>query len=294
MRLLVTGATGFIGQHLSAYWAANGHEVHALVREKSSRSKLDARVRTHACDDGMSDLLKAVRSCKPDVTIHLASFFRATHATDEIAEMLQTNVVFATELVEAICNEGYRSLINTGTTWQHFNSATYDPMCLYAATKQAFEDILEFYVQAHGLNVVTLKISDTYGPSDPRRKLVDILMRAIGSPAQIDLSPGDQRLDLVHVEDVVCAFDMAAHRLMSGQVHGHERYRIGAGALISIRELVAAIERATGKTTNVRFGKRPYRAREVMLPACPNGPLPGWSARIDLDEGLRRLAKNYV
>ena len=90
---------------------------------------------------------------------------------------------------------GVSKIINTGTFWQHYENREYSPTCLYAATKQAFESILHYYVEAKFLMIITLILFDSYGPSDPRPKLFSLLQEARQSEKVIAMSPGEQKID---------------------------------------------------------------------------------------------------
>ena len=68
-----------------------------------------------------------------------------------------------------------RLKLTAGTAWQHYNNQSYDPVCLYAATKQAYECLIDYYVKVHGLHAVTVKLHDTYGEGDERGKLFYLL-----------------------------------------------------------------------------------------------------------------------
>ena len=63
---------------------------------------------------------------------------------------------------------GVKILVNTGTSWQHYENKDYSPVNLYAATKQSFEAILQYYVEVASLKAITLKLFETYGLDDPR------------------------------------------------------------------------------------------------------------------------------
>ena len=76
-------------------------------------------------------------------------------------------------------------------------------MSLYAATKQAFTDLLVFYAEVEGLAVHTLELMDTYGPGDPRAKLIPFLLRAGAEGTTVEMTDGTQLIDLVHVDDAV-------------------------------------------------------------------------------------------
>lgn len=290
MRALVTGASGFIGSHLVRRLANDGAEVHALVRPTSRLSDLPASCAVHVIDgEDMGALAAIIDRAAPDVTFHLAAFVRADHGPDDIVPMLRANLSFGTLLAEALTSRNFNRLVNTGTPWQHFGNAEYEPACLYAATKQAFEDVLAFYGHARGLRIVTLLPADNYGAGDRRNKLLGLLVQALQSGERLDLSPGEQTLDIVHVDDVVEAYVAAARRLLDGQVASSERWAVTSGAGIAMRDLVALVERLAGRPLRVNWGARPYRPREVMTPCRHEAPFPGWTPRWDLERGLRDL-----
>jgi nucleoside-diphosphate-sugar epimerase len=235
-----------------------------------------------------------VGAARPDAAIHLASLFRAEHRPEEIAPMVAGNVLFGAQLADALAAHGCTRLINTGTAWQYYEGRDYDPVCLYAATKQAFEAMLAFYVNARGLSVVTLELFDTYGPDDPRGKLVSALFGAARNGRHLDLSPGEQKIDLVHVADVVGAYRAALQHLFDEGAPATGTFMVSSGEPVSLRELVALVEEASGSRIDARWGKRPYRDREVMTPWSGGRTLPGWRPRIGLREGLKELAAANV
>ncbi len=295
MKLLVTGASGFIGSHLLRHAIRAGWDVHVLLRQGSALpSDLQAGFTIHLLEGKPKELNDIVASVAPEVVVHLASKYITDHRTDDLTTLVESNLLFPLQLLDAMTLAGVKQLVNTGTSWQHYHSHGYLPANLYAATKQAFEDLLTYYVDACQMQVVTLKLFDTYGPRDRRGKVLSALVRAARDGTTLDLSPGEQLLDLVHVADVISAMAVAIERLAMGLVHGHESYAVSSGELVTLRQLVAIIEAATGTIVPVRWGQRPYRKREVMQPWTSGQPLPGWSPRIGLIEGVKGVVASYV
>jgi len=292
MTALVTGATGYIGSNLCRRLVRDGWRVHAAVRPASDTALVaDVRDRMafHVHDGtaaGMSDI---VAQARPDVVFHLASLFVAQHRPEQVDGLVASNMLFGAQLLEAMEGAGVKILVNTGTSWQHYEDAQYDPVCLYAATKQAFGDVVEFYVRARGLRCVTLTIFDSYGPADPRPKLFTLLRNAAGGGAPLAMSPGMQRLDLVFIDDIVEAYCTAAARLIDGQETGHGRYCVRSGDPKSLREIAALYSSVTGRPLSIDWGGRPYRDREVMEPYGGGVTLPGWKPLVGLEEGIRRM-----
>lgn len=291
-RALVTGATGYVGSKLCHRLLDDGWAVDTLVRDsgRSLATTLANRVTPHSYDGSTESVLTAVTESRPDVAFHLASLFIAEHRSEQVTDLIASNVLFGTQLVEACVRKGIKYFINTGTSWQHYRSDTYDPVCLYAATKQAFEDILDFYTDAFPMRAITLKLFDTYGPGDPRPKLINLLVKTVKTGETLGMSPGEQALDLVHIDDVTKAFTVCAHQLLDGVLfRAHEHYAVSSGVSMSVRQLVALIEQLSGKAINVTFGARPYREREVMLPWHAGQRPPGWQTEIDIRTGLASM-----
>jgi len=234
-------------------------------------------------------MVDCVTEAKPDVVFHLASLFLSQHATKDVTTLIQSNVLFGNQLLEAMRVSEISCLINTGTSWQHYNNENYNPVCLYAATKQAFEAILEYYVQACGLRAITLKLFDTYGPDDPRPKLFHLLSKTAASGEALDMSAGEQLIDLVHIDDVIEAYLIAAQRLLACQVKQHEIYAISSGQPMTLRELVELYASVTKQTVRVNWGARPYRFREVMTTWKNFQHLEQWQPKITLAEGMQKV-----
>ena len=288
-KALITGGTGFVGSNLVRKLVADGWDIHIVVRPDS---KLDTladvaeRITVHRHDGSIEGMLGIFAEAKPGVVFHLASLFLSEHTSADISRLVGSNVLFGTQLLEAMAAHGVTKIVNTGTSWQHYENKKYSPVNLYAATKQAFEDILQYYVEAKGLQAITLKLFDTYGPNDPRPKLFHLLEKIAREGTSLAMSPGEQMIDLVHIDDVVQAFLMAAERLMAGESQGHEQYGVSSGKPMKLRDIVGTYSTVTGCKLAINWGGRPYRNREV-LETCGNlKALPKWSPLICLERGI--------
>ncbi len=277
--------------------AERGERVSLIVRDRSRLDTLGAlsalgalagQVEVHEHDGSAERLIEIVESVRPSIVYHLASMNQMEHQAGDLAALVQSNILFGTQLLEAMRAHNIQHLVNTGTYWQYASDGSYDPICLYAATKQAFDAILTFYARAYGLRCLTLVLFDTYGPHDSRRKLVPLLLGAAESAVALDLSPGQQRMALTYVDDVIDAYEHATVLLQAMPAGSCEAWDVRSVETITLRELVEAVSQQLGRALPVRWGARDYRPRERMIPSGTGRTLPGWTARTSLRDGLQR------
>lgn len=296
-KALISGGTGFVGSNLARRLVRNGWQVGIITIPNDSLDQIkdfadQVKLYVHdGCTDGMQSIMA---EAQPDVVFHLASLFLSEHTTADISRLIGSNVLFGTQLLEAMAAHEVAKIVNTGTSWQHYENKPYSPVNLYAATKQAFEDILQYYVEARGVQAITLKLFDTYGPNDPRPKLFHLLDKIAREGTTLAMSPGEQMIDLVHIDDVVRAFVLAAERLMAGEASGHEKYGVSSGKPMPLKKLVELYGCAISKPLPIEWGGRPYREREVMVTCSYLSVLPGWSPEVTLADGIRNIYQNQI
>lgn len=257
---LITGATGFVGSHLVEALAKKNYVVHTIVRPGSDISSLKTldqeRIRIHVYENhNFNQIFSGIKEYeKPELVFHLASMVLGTHTYHDIPELLQSNITFGVELLECMREHGIYRLVNTGTSWQHYDNELYNPVNLYAATKQAFQDIEVYYEKAHGFKIINLQLFDNYGPNDKRGKLLNLLKQAVTNDMPLDMTPGKQLIDLVYIDDLVRAFILAGEYLMNGQCQYCGTYSVSSGNPITLHSLVDMIQEILNKKVNINWG----------------------------------------
>lgn len=298
--ILITGSTGFTGSHLvKALVTGEGKDnVAILTRKDSDLSVLGKdleKIKVYKTGDNFNGLYEIMQKAKPDVVVHLAGFFRAEHRKEDVDPMLKANVLFPIKLVDAMVAAGVKRLINTGTFWEHFISPLrYNPVCLYAATKRAGGDIIRYYSEADGLKSVTLEVYDTYGPKDRRKKLMHLLNDSYHHGTNIKMSPGEQYLDLLYIDDLVRAYLKAIDYVLRKKSNTPETFSIGSGKSYKLKNVVGLFENIAGRKLPVEFGLRPYRKREMMRVRADirlAARRLGWKPEVSLQEGILRILK---
>jgi nucleoside-diphosphate-sugar epimerase len=293
MNVLVSGASGFLGYHLTKRLAELQCSVSVVVRNGSDRKRLESISPApviYEHDGTTGQLAEIVAEISPETVFHLAATVISEHKPGDIEPLIASNILFGAQLVEAAVQSKTARFINTGTFWQHYQGREYDPVSLYAATKKAFDDILAYYLNTTLLKGLTLELSDTYGPCDDRNKLFNQLRRApFGST--FELSTGGQQVGLVHVHDVVNAYLHADSLLREKPELSGKCYAVTAPELHTLREVVELFVKTEQLDLSLDWGALPYRSREMMYPH--HGEiLPGWEPEIPFEAGVRTLIKD--
>jgi nucleoside-diphosphate-sugar epimerase len=224
----------------------------------------------------------AVSEFNPEIVIHLATRFQASHSTADINELISSNIEFGTNRLES-AKSGGAVFVYVNSAWQHFESKTYSLVSLHAATKQALADTAQYYGET-GLELRSLTIYNAYGPTGQRNKLIRQLLNAANGNEQIDMGQCDQFINMPFLSDVVPAIIVTAVFPAAPVIQG---YVARAQKPISIRELVTLIEQATGKEVSTNWGACEARTREVESDWVFGELLPTWNQQVDLAEGLR-------
>ena len=285
MKILLTGGTGFVGSNLAKSLTDDGHDVILLVRRSSDLKVVSDyldRITTKIYDGSYSSIERALDG-DVELVIHCASLFLSDHNEDDVEGLVDSNIKFPSMLLEAMAKKGVTNFINTGTSWQHYNNENYNPVNLYAATKQAFDDIVRYYLEVKRIKCVTLKLFDTYGPNDHRGKLVSFLLGKLKSGGELDLSPGEQEISLVHISDLVFSYELAIQEVKKLNLGEIKSYGVRSCKTHKLRSLIEEVLiRSNNKSLTVNFGGRKYRKREVMKLWKSYDALPGWSEDNDV------------
>jgi nucleoside-diphosphate-sugar epimerase len=285
--ILITGSTGFIGKHLIRRLVEMGHGVTSLIRPTSKVTETPS-VTCHVYKGTYANIESLFQKQYFDTVIHLASMAQYDCSPEQIAPMIETNITLGTFLLQAMKQYGCSRFINTSTYWQHYRGEkTYQPICLYAATKKAFEDIIDFYTLDGTIRAISLTLYDVYGYDDHRNKLLNLLIKNRDAEKSFDLSPGEQKLQMTFIDDVVDAY-LQAMNLLPNTPKNHTIYGIYGQETYTLKDIVALLETLIGAPFSIQWGQKAYYPFQIMDPYF-GGRLPHWEAKISLKEGLTTI-----
>lgn len=289
MKILVSGGTGYIGRNIIAKISQN-NEVSVIVREKSDISKLEKKVKIFVYHE-YEEIYDIMKEFQPDLVINLAAYYVTEHSNGEdIQKLIESNIKYPTFLLDAMAKCHVKYLINTSTSWQNYHEKKYCPVNLYAATKQCFEDVIEFYHDNNEISAISLVLYDTYGYNDERKKIINLFSKIANSNDSLDMSPGSQLIDLIYIEDIVNAYELAINKLIHSKCI-NKKYHIRSNNPLSLKEVAETYSKVMDVKLNINWGKRAYRDREVMKTYQKGVVLPGWKPKFNLVNGLTDIRR---
>ena len=289
-RLIISGATGYIGIHLTAELVSK-YDVYAIVRRKSNLEDLRKYVPDQhiiVMDDEGNDFYQIIKDVRPEYFVHLAGKFVSNHSQDDMEELLESNIAVPMKMLDSVCQAGCRNIINTGSYWQNYNGETYNPVNLYAASKQAFGDMIRYYTEVMKCKCITLKLFDIYGPNDSRKKVLN-LIRNMKDGEVLDMTSCTQKVCYCYIDDVVAAFIRALQLIKETEPGVSEIYSVRGEDAVPLKNVVLKLKEFSGRDIQLKFGSRPDRCREIMEPSGIGEVLPGWRSTMPLEAGLKML-----
>ncbi len=288
-RILVTGARGFLGSHLSRALVAAGAQVYAVGRTAPTRRADNPQWATG--DLSIKSMVDAVlEAAQPEVVFHLAGDAVGSRDLSLIQRSVQGELIPTINLLTAVAQRGTGRLVLAASLEEPYGAQGV-PTSPYAAAKWSGTAFARMFHLLYGTSVVITRPFMTYGPGQRPYKLVPHVILALWRGEPPRLSSGRRLVDWVYVDDVVAGL------LLAGSKSGIEAQELdlGSGQLVSVREVVEQLVRETGAAVAPAFGALPDRSHEVERRADIATTLArmDWRAEISLQEGLSRTVAWY-
>jgi nucleoside-diphosphate-sugar epimerase len=300
-RVLVTGASGFVGANLCRRLLADKHEVHLLLRPGHPHWRLEeikGDVTVHQVDLGdRAGVDHAMAAARPDWVFHLAAH-GAYPTQKDLDQMIETNLRGTANLVDAAVRTGVQAFVNAGTSSEYgykdhapSEDDWLEPNSDYAVTKAAATMFCRHAAQRTGLPITTLRLYSVYGPFEEPTRLVPTLIVSGLEGRLPPLVNPDIARDYIHVDDACEAFVLAA--ATENQDPGVV-YNVGSGVQTTLRDIVASARRILAVKAEPQWGSMEQRSWDtnvwVSNPSKIRSRL-GWSPQHDLESGLRKTVE---
>lgn len=282
MKVIVTGAAGFIGAHVVRRLIASGHETYAVVRPGARAVRLDAvRDRSELLEVDLADGIRTarlLREVEPAAVIHLAWYAEPGRYRQALAENI-ASLHTSASLLLAAADAGCRRVVLAGTCLENAVTPTRP---IYDASKGAAHRLSEGFAST-GMSVACGHVFYLYGPMEDERRVLPLVIRALLSGESIRTTTGLQRRDYLHVTDVAGGFAALAESSLTGGID------ICSGSLVTLADVLRIVGEETGRPELLRLGELGPADDDAVVSAGDPTHLQsvGWRPGYDLRTGIR-------
>ena len=288
--VFLTGATGFIGSHLTKLLVESGFHVSALYRRNLPTSSLRIPC-PNAIEWVSADIATDwINVHKPNIVVNLATDYGKG---DRPSVCVDSNISLPLRLLEAANAVGSSLFINTDS---FFGKAgfNYPHMKPYTMSKSHFIAWSRDYASNHSIRFLTMRLEHVYGEFDNEDKFVPTLMRRLNASGEIiKFTSGEQRRDFIHVSDVARAF-LTVINQSQRLAQDVDELEVGNGCSMPVRSFVEQAYIIADSNAMLDFGALPQRSGEILDSKAWNKPLLnlGWEPIVDLRQGLTQTLRS--
>lgn len=291
-KVLVTGASGFIGSHVARHLVEAGASVHLVSR--GVQRDASGTVRWYQGDLCEIDLVKDLfRTVKPEIVFHLAGNSAASRHLDLVIPTFRANLVATINILTAAAEVGCNRVVLPGSLEEPSPKESEPvPSSPYAASKHASANYARMFFSLYRLPVVTARIFMAYGPGQRDvKKLIPYVICSLLQGEAPKLSSGTRDVDWIYIDDLVQGL------LALGVAPGLEGCTIdlGSGILVSVRTIAETLVEILHSPVSPMFGEVPDRPFEQVRVAdtATTFRMVGWVPATPLDKGLEQTVQWY-
>lgn len=298
MRVLLTGASGFVGGHLVEQLLEQQHDVYALQRYVTGRYVLGAErgQKTVFCDlrDHFA-VRRVVREVQPEVVIHLAAISPVAYSYDHPNEVLDANINGTVHIAEACLREvaHFRQFLFASTSETYGNGPVpkkedtpQAPNSPYSVSKLAAEKYVLYLRDAHGFPTTVLRPFNTYGRKDNTHFMVERVVVQMLRGDVVRLGDPTPVRDLLYVDDHVSAY----LRCLGNKSAVGEVFNFATGRGITVQGVVELLKQITGFRGEIVWDTIPRRPLDIQVlygDSTKAREVLGWQPKVTLEQGLR-------
>jgi nucleoside-diphosphate-sugar epimerase len=290
-KVLVTGATGFIGSRLCGHLAAKGAVVHGTFRTKDSVR--DNSVAWHQVRlEEIEDVRNLLASVKPDYIFHLASHVVGARHLEVVLPTFQSNLLTTVNLLTGAAEMGCRRIVLAGSLEEPEPGSADAPSSPYAAAKWSSNAYARMFHALYQTPVVVARIFMVYGPAQrDLKKLIPYVTLSLSRGEAPELTSGQREVDWIYVDDVVEGLLALA---LAPEADGCT-IDLGSGQMVSVRKVVEILAQQIDSGVEPVFGAVSERPMEQVRVAktAETYKKTGWKPKTSLEQGLRHTIQWY-
>lgn len=304
-KILVTGATGFIGANLARYLVSNQQEIHIIIRETSDLWRIKdiiSYAATYNLDlEDREKTRKIIKLIKPDVVFHLANLGLYAGVNSSPRRLIDVNFLGTTNLLEACANLNLQCFVNTGSSAEYGPKESImvekdycQPTTFYGLSKLTATLYSTVAAKTTKLPIICLRIFSPYGPFDSSTRLIPyVITRALKDRELLLANPRSVR-DFIFVDDVVSAY---LQTINNAKKNRGEIFNVGSGIQTSVADIVNQIIKIIGSKSRIKWGvqkSRPQESPSWQADITFAKSKLYWEPKYSLESGLRKTIEWFA
>lgn len=276
----IIGSSGFLGSNLCFKLAHKNIKFIEFPSYKKNKK------------NWISKILNEIKKHKPDLIVNCASEQLLDSDETSIKKLINANIFTQSVIIrKAIQNKNFKGYITFGSKWEFDYLGRVSPLNFYSASKASMDVILNFFSKEFDLPIVSLKLFDTFGVNDKRNKVLNYIKKKYTKNQLINLTPGNQYLDLVNINDVCNLVFIVSNEILKKKIKGFKIFTATSKKPIKLKNLIKKLNKILDKKLKVKFGKRNYRKNEQFFNIKKNLNHPKWKIRNKIEKDLKQFFK---
>lgn len=282
-KILMTGATSFVGTHLLHSLIKEGYSIIALKRPITEPTIINTLIEWLNIQD-------IEKICQSSMNIHAIVHIATDYGRNRtpISEQYKCNVLLPTRLLELMPALKTKFFISTDSFFGKYEKH-YGYMRSYIASKRHFVELSKIYVEEHpDVCFINLRLEHVYGERDKAGKIIPYIIKKMKNNEDIDCTIARQKRDFIYIDDVVSAY---LKILKEGFNAGHYDVEVGTGKSIELKEVFEIIKKETHSSSKINYGAVAMRDDEIMESHANTSFLTqlGWSAEFSIEKGVKKM-----
>jgi len=295
-KILITGASGFVGQHLINSLIKENCKLYCFVRglsidfnntesEEISYYDIDLKQK--------EDLNNIVKSISPDIVIHLAGKKNRSNEINEIKSILDNNVFGTLNLFESLLSvSNLKKIILLGSIEEYgfgdspFKEDSFEnPISTYGVSKLTISKLAKIFINEYNLPITLLRPSIVYGPMQGTEMFIPSLINSLSNKQNFQMTKGEQFRDFIYIDDLIEAIKKT---ILIDNLTGFT-FNIASGISFKLSNIAIKIANILNAEDNLQIGALDYRKSEIMnysVDITLALAKLNWKPNTSIDEGL--------
>jgi nucleoside-diphosphate-sugar epimerase len=252
-RILITGATGFIGSNIINLLLEKKIYIYDILRKKNKNNKYIKKLQKKKnyfpiFYNKFNDLEEKLKKININMVINCATYYSNKNDVETIEKLIQTNIIFCSIILETL-KKKIKKFINFGSMMEYSHGNNFSPKNFYAITKFSFQKIEEFYKKDNPkIKFYDLKLYETYGDNDKREKIIPTIIKKYSQNKNITIVSKNLAMNFVHIESLMLAVKM----IIKNQIQEGE-YCIKNKKFTKIKELIDSLNKKLKKKIKTKY-----------------------------------------